>query len=44
LQANVASLEIHLGETDLRAIEEAVPPQLVHGARHPAEHMKTIES
>lgn len=44
LAANVGALDIHLTEEDLKLIGAAVSPDLVHGARHPAEHMKTIES
>jgi aryl-alcohol dehydrogenase-like predicted oxidoreductase len=44
LRSNVASLDIHLSATDLELIESAIPKDLVRGARHPADHMKTIES
>ena len=42
LRENLRALEIHLTRPDQDAIGRAVHPDLVHGARHPAEHMKTI--
>ena len=44
LVTNVGALDIHLSQADLDLIGAAVSPDQVHGARHPAEHMKTIES
>jgi aryl-alcohol dehydrogenase-like predicted oxidoreductase len=44
LRSNVASLDIHLSATDLELIQAAIPKDLVRGARHPADHMKTIDS
>jgi aryl-alcohol dehydrogenase-like predicted oxidoreductase len=44
LATNVGALDIHLRQADLDLIGAAVSPDLVQGARHPAEHMKTIES
>jgi aryl-alcohol dehydrogenase-like predicted oxidoreductase len=42
LRENLRALEIHLTRADRDAIGRAVHPDLVQGARHPAEHMKTI--
>lgn len=44
LATNVGALDVHLSQADLDLIGAAVSPDLVQGARHPAEHMKTIES
>jgi aryl-alcohol dehydrogenase-like predicted oxidoreductase len=44
LRSNVAALDIYLSAADLEAIGAAIPQDLIHGARHPADHMKTIES
>lgn len=41
-EENLKALEISLSPDDLAAVAAAVPPGEVHGARHPAEHMKTI--
>jgi len=41
---NVRALEIPLSAADLDLIGDAVSVADVHGARHPADHMKTIES
>jgi aryl-alcohol dehydrogenase-like predicted oxidoreductase len=40
---NVKALDIQLSSADIEAINSAVPASFVHGARHPAEHMKTID-
>jgi aryl-alcohol dehydrogenase-like predicted oxidoreductase len=42
LRENLAALGISLTPADLEAIDRAVPPDVVAGERHPAEHMKTI--
>ena len=42
LHDNVAALDIELTAAQLDAVSQAVPVDKVHGARHPAEHMKTI--
>ena len=42
LRENLQALEIRLSPADLDAIDLAVPPGVVAGERHPAEHMKTI--
>jgi aryl-alcohol dehydrogenase-like predicted oxidoreductase len=42
LEENVKALEIALSPADFQAIGNALPPAQVHGARHPSEHMKTI--
>jgi aryl-alcohol dehydrogenase-like predicted oxidoreductase len=44
LVTNVAALDLELSQADLDLIGSTVSPDLVQGARHPAEHMKTIES
>ena len=44
LVENARALELRLEPSELLAIGKAVAPDLVQGARHPAEHMKTIES
>jgi len=41
-EENLKALDISLSPEDLEAIATALPPDEVHGARHPAEHMKTI--
>lgn len=41
-EENLKALDISLSPVDLAAVAAAVPPGEVHGARHPAEHMKTI--
>lgn len=41
---NARALEIRLSDADLELIGAAVSAADVHGARHPAEHMKTIET
>jgi len=43
LIANAKALDIPLGPADLKAINDAIPESSVHGARHPSEHMKTID-
>jgi aryl-alcohol dehydrogenase-like predicted oxidoreductase len=42
LRENLEALNLRLAAADLAAIGRAVPPDLVQGERHPAEHMKTI--
>jgi aryl-alcohol dehydrogenase-like predicted oxidoreductase len=42
LRENLKALDLQLTAADLAAIGRAVPADLVHGERHPAEHMKTI--
>jgi len=42
LQENVGALAVTLAASDVAAISRAIPPEMVHGERHPAEHMKTI--
>jgi aryl-alcohol dehydrogenase-like predicted oxidoreductase len=42
LEENAAAADLALSPRDLEAIGNAVPPDRVSGARHPAEHMKTI--
>jgi aryl-alcohol dehydrogenase-like predicted oxidoreductase len=42
-QDNLKALELKLAVVDLDAISQAVPPAAVRGARHPADHMKTID-
>src|SRR5207245_6069436 len=44
LAENVRALEIQLTASELATIAAAVPPDLIQGERHPADHMKTIES
>lgn len=39
---NVAAIDIELRPDELEAVSMAIPPGQVQGARHPAEHMKTI--
>ena len=41
-EENLKALEIALSPADVQAIGNALPPSQVQGARHPAEHMKTI--
>jgi aryl-alcohol dehydrogenase-like predicted oxidoreductase len=41
-EENLKALELELTPSDLDEIGKAIPPAAVHGARHPAEHMKTI--
>ncbi len=41
-EENLKALDIVLTPSDLEEISGAIPPGAVHGARHPAEHMKTI--
>ena len=41
-EQNLRALEIELSAADLEAIGNAMPPGQVQGARHPADHMKTI--
>jgi aryl-alcohol dehydrogenase-like predicted oxidoreductase len=41
-EENLKALDISLSPADLAAVSAALPPDEVHGARHPAEHMKTI--
>ena len=41
-EENLKALDVLLSPDDLAAVASAVPPDEVHGARHPAEHMKTI--
>jgi aryl-alcohol dehydrogenase-like predicted oxidoreductase len=40
---NVRALDVRLSPADLETINTAIPASDVHGARHPAEHMKTID-
>jgi aryl-alcohol dehydrogenase-like predicted oxidoreductase len=40
---NARSLDVHLDAGALKAIDEAFLAEQVSGARHPAEHMKTID-
>lgn len=42
-EENLRSMEIELTPADLKAIGDLIPPDEVHGARHPADHMKTID-
>jgi aryl-alcohol dehydrogenase-like predicted oxidoreductase len=42
LDDNVGALDIDLPPDVLEAVSQAVPANAVHGARHPAEHMRTI--
>jgi aryl-alcohol dehydrogenase-like predicted oxidoreductase len=42
LRENMEALDMVLTSAELDAIGNAVPPDLVQGERHPAEHMKTI--
>lgn len=42
LRDNVGALDIELPPDVLEATSRAVPADAVHGARHPAEHMRTI--
>jgi aryl-alcohol dehydrogenase-like predicted oxidoreductase len=44
LAENVRALELRLSEPELETIAATVSPDLVKGERHPAEHMRTIES
>jgi len=44
LAENVRALDIEPTASELTAIAAAVPPELIQGERHPASHMKTIES
>lgn len=39
---NFAATSLVLTPSELEEIDSAVPPEKVHGARHPAEHMRTI--
>ena len=39
---NLGAFDVRLDEHLLATIEEAIPPAEVAGARHPADHMKTI--
>ena len=41
-EENLKALYISLSLAYLAAVSAALPPDEVHGARHPAEHMKTI--
>lgn len=43
LRDNVRALDVRLSPEDLNAIGSAFPAGSVSGARHPADHMKTIE-
>jgi aryl-alcohol dehydrogenase-like predicted oxidoreductase len=40
---NVKALELRLTARDLEVISTALAQHLVHGARHPDDHMKTID-
>lgn len=40
---NVKALDVRLSPADIETINSAIPVSLVRGARHPAEHMKTID-
>lgn len=42
LEENLAAARIALSPAEIEEIESAVPAARVSGARHPAEHMKTI--
>lgn len=44
LVTNIGALDLELSQADLNLIGVTVSPDQVRGARHPAEHMKTIES
>jgi aryl-alcohol dehydrogenase-like predicted oxidoreductase len=44
LVENAGALELRLHDSELQAIADTISPELVKGERHPAEHMKTIES
>lgn len=44
LKDNIRALGIVLTASELSAISAAVPAESIRGERHPAEHMKTIES
>jgi aryl-alcohol dehydrogenase-like predicted oxidoreductase len=40
---NLKALDLKLTPSEVAAVAAAIPPQAVRGARHPADHMKTIE-
>ena len=40
----VAALDVSLSDTDLAAIEAAVPPDAVAGSRYAADQMKMLDS
>jgi aryl-alcohol dehydrogenase-like predicted oxidoreductase len=42
LRENLEALSLRLTPAQLETIGQAVPPGLVHGERHPPEHMQTI--
>ena len=42
LRSNMAALDVPLGQADVALINQALEMNGVAGARHPAEHMKTI--
>lgn len=42
LRSNMAAIDVALGQADLVSINQAFEIEQVAGARHPAEHMKTI--
>jgi len=42
LRDNVAALNVELTAAEVEAVSLAVPPSQVQGARHPADHMETI--
>jgi aryl-alcohol dehydrogenase-like predicted oxidoreductase len=44
LAENARALEIELDGVEAQKLAEALPAESIRGARHPAEHMKTIES
>ena len=44
LAENAHAMELHLNDAEARQVEHALPAAEIRGARHPDEHMKTIES
>jgi aryl-alcohol dehydrogenase-like predicted oxidoreductase len=40
----LGALELELGEDDLAALADAVPPDAVAGERYPAQGMATLDS
>jgi aryl-alcohol dehydrogenase-like predicted oxidoreductase len=42
-EQNLRALDLKLSPADVDEIGAAIPPDRVHGARHPAEHMRTID-
>jgi aryl-alcohol dehydrogenase-like predicted oxidoreductase len=41
-EENLKALDVRLSTADLERIAAAVPATMIHGMRHPAEHMKTL--